>query len=107
METITAVPDFFASRPPPRLRRNHSGHLTLHCGPSKRRKLKVWVLLRLRHGFCPLPDGGERILVRGNIRLRVCIDDQSELSVTAESGAGDAFLRRLRRNWTPESSVLR
>jgi len=76
----------------PQLRRRRDGHLSLHCGASRRRKLKVWMLLRLRHGFLPLPHGVERVFVKNAIRLRIRADPA--LSLLSDSDAGDEFLRR-------------
>ncbi|MDM4772352.1 hypothetical protein [Solimonas sp. SE-A11] len=69
------------------------GHLSLHCGPSRRRKLKAWVLLRLRYGFQPAVGDESRLLVWGAIRLRVL--EGPELTLVSDSAVGDVLLRGL------------
>ena len=80
-------------RTAPHLYRRGNGHLGLRCGPSRRRKLKVWMLLRLRYGFRPLGGGDEQLLVWGNVRLRV-LDGQG-LVLVSDSDLADALLRSL------------
>ncbi len=80
-------------RPPPRLHRSRDGHLSLHCGPSRRRKLKVWMLLRLRYGLSPQLRDERCWFVRGDIRLQV--QDGAGLSLVSDSDIADVLLRRL------------
>lgn len=75
----------------PRLQRRADGHLSLHCGPSRRRRLKVWILLRLRYGFLPMAGGS--LLVWGGIALRVT--DEGGLTLVSDSDLADALLRSL------------
>ncbi len=65
----------------------------LHCGPSRRRKLKAWVLLRLRYGFQAMTGDEGRLLVWGEIRLRV--PEGRELVLVSDSDVGDVLLRGL------------
>lgn len=51
MHTLSLSRTLIPQRLAPRLGRMPDGRLALHCGPSRRRKLKAWVLLRLRYGF--------------------------------------------------------
>ena len=82
-----------APRPAPRLQHGHDGHLRLHCGPSRRRKLKVWMLLRLRYGLQLVAGDEYRLLVWGEIRLRVIAGQ--ELMLVSDSDIGDVLLRCL------------
>ncbi|AXQ31509.1 hypothetical protein D0B54_23730 [Solimonas sp. K1W22B-7] len=73
--------------------RTRDGHLSLNCGPSRRRKLKVWMLLRLRYGLAPQAGSDGCRFVRGDIRLRV--QDGAGLSLVSDSDVADVLLRRL------------
>ncbi len=77
----------------PRLYRRGDGHLGLQCGPFRRRKLKVWMLLRLRYGFQPRAGDDGRLLVWGEIRLRVL--ETPGLMLVSDSDVGDVLLRVL------------
>ncbi len=77
----------------PRLYRRGDGHLGLQCGPSRRRKLKVWMLLRLRYGFQPRAGDEGRLLVWGEIRLRLLA--APGLTLVSDSDVGDVLLRAL------------
>ena len=79
-----------------------NGHVMLVYGAGWMSQLKLWALLRLRHGFKrqgrTVVGGGEamaRDFVRGDIRLLASVDANAGTTLLSESEAADAFLRKL------------
>lgn len=93
MHTLPLSQPLIPQRPAPHLGHMPDGHLVLHCGPSRRRKLKAWVLLRLRYGFQAARGDEGLLLVWGEIRLRV--RQGRALVLVSDSDAGDVLLRGL------------
>ena len=74
----------------------------LICSASWLSQLRLWLLLRIRHGFHregrAVVGAGEAIardFVRGSIRLEAGVDDVVGTTLLSQSEAGDAFLQSL------------
>jgi len=91
MHSLTSRTPCATPRAAPRLQRRADGHLSLHCGASRRRRLKAWILLRLRYRFLPMAGGC--LLVWGGVALRV--RDEHGLTLASDSDLADALLRSL------------
>jgi hypothetical protein len=78
-----------------------NGHLMLTCDGGWCSQLRLWALLRFKHGFRregrAVVGGGEAIardFVRGDVRLLASVEAGIGVTLLSESEASDAFLKR-------------